>query len=53
MLTALQARLIVRARLPSETVMEAYELSREMLRFRLNVTGAARANRPAGHLGAR
>lgn len=52
MLTALQARLIARTRLPSETVMEAYGLSREMLRFRLNVTGAAKASRPTGLLGA-
>ena len=52
MLTALQARLIARARLPSETIMEAYEVSREMLRFRLNVTGAARVSRPPEHLGA-
>lgn len=46
MLTAGQARLIARKALPSDAAMETYGLSREMLRFRLNVTGAARGLPP-------
>lgn len=43
MLTATQARFIAQTSLPKETAMETYGLSPEMLRYRLNVTGAGRA----------
>lgn len=42
MLTANQARSIATRRLNWSTAQDAYQLSAEMLRFRMNVTGAAK-----------